>query len=168
MFTTHRDAELHLEPNPDHAGTQLWSYVEQEILWPWLYLQVARSVNETIYRSVIMFHHAHDLKRILDQQSYSGWVEQVQLVSPPHINGGKLRLMEPLEEIRVVAKTDSSESFYYRVTNGMCYSNELNHNIHGPVVVDEILFSAKNHLFYKKNHNEPLIQKPLEHFAINK
>jgi hypothetical protein len=99
MFTTYPRAEITFE-TPDatnsHEGQRVWSFVEQELLLPWFYLQVVRRVGRENYASMLMMYHVHELKQFIDAQSNRVWVEQVQLVTPPHMNGQSIWLMEPL------------------------------------------------------------------------
>lgn len=73
MFTTYRSAEIHLD-TAKGTTAQLWSYVEQEISWPWFYLQIARRHGRQAYRSMLMLNHAHDLKRsLMISRIWPGW-----------------------------------------------------------------------------------------------
>jgi len=122
MFTTYRSAEIHLD-TAKGTTAQLWSYVEQEISWPWFYLQIARRHGRQAYRSMLMLNHAHDLKKIIDDQSNLAWVEEVQLVTPAHVNGHSTWLMEPLKEICIVRDGPAGDPGYlYKVADGVSYS----------------------------------------------
>lgn len=140
MFITYRSAELHL---PGHAGTQQhWRHVEQEIAWPWFYLQIVRRIRRTAYQSTLMLNTAQDLRDIVDSQSNLAWVEQVQLVTPPHLNGQSRWLMEPLEEICVVKdRRDGVPGHLYKVANGVSYSMHCS-NDRESLIETEVVFSA--------------------------
>ncbi|AYW41105.1 hypothetical protein ACIGKL_16340 [Pseudomonas sp. NPDC077186] len=145
MFTTYRSAEIHLD-TAKGATTQLWSYVEQEISWPWFYLQIARRHGRQAYRSMLMLHHAHDLKKIIDDQSNLAWAEEVQLVTPAHVNGHSTWLMEPLKEICIVRDGPTGDPGYlYKVANGVSYSMHHRRNLEALIVTD-VIFSAEMHL----------------------
>ncbi|BGE66909.1 TPA: hypothetical protein MXV65_002437 [Pseudomonas aeruginosa] len=146
MFTTYRRAEIQLDPAEESTTTQLWSYVEQEIIWPWFYLQIVRRHGRQTYRSMLMLHHAHDLKKIIDDQSNLAWVEQVQLVTPAHVNGQPRWLMEPLEEVCIVRDGPAGDPGYlYKVANGVSYSMHHRRNLEALIVTD-VIFSAELHL----------------------
>lgn len=146
MFTTYRGAEIHLDPVAEPTGTQLWSHVEQELAWPWFYLQIVRRHGRKAYRSMLMVHHAHDLRKIVDDQSNLAWVEQVQLVTPPHLNGQPRWLMEPLEEVCVVRDgPDGNPGYLYKVANGVSYSMHCSDN-RDSLVETNVVFSAEVHL----------------------
>ncbi|HFT7996320.1 MULTISPECIES: hypothetical protein [Pseudomonadaceae] len=125
---------------------QLWSYVEQEISWPWFYLQIARRHGRQAYRSMLMLNHAHDLKKIIDDQSNLAWVEEVQLVTPAHVNGHSTWLMEPLKEICIVRDGPAGDPGYlYKVADGVSYSMHHRKNLEALIVTD-VIFSAEMHL----------------------
>lgn len=126
MFTTYPKAEITFDP-PDvtesNEGPRVWSHVEQELLLPWFYLQVVRRSGRENYASMLMMYHAHELKQFIDAQSNRVWVEQVQLVTPPHMNGQSIWLMEPLTMAGIVMDPrDGSHFFVYQVASGATYS----------------------------------------------
>jgi hypothetical protein len=146
MFTTYRVAEMNLEPGEKPTATQLWQYVEQELAWPWLYLQIVRRNSRRANQSMLMLNHAHELRDIIDTQSNAFWVEQVQLVSPPYLNGQSRWLMEPLEEICVVRDgPDGVPGYLYKVANGVSYSMHCSSNRES-LVETNVVFSAALHL----------------------
>lgn len=135
MFTTYPRAEIAFDL-PDEpaspAGQRLWSYVEQELLMPWFYIQVVQRSGCESFASMFMMYHAHELKQFIDAQSDRVWVEQVQLVTPPHVNGQSAWLMEPLVKVAIVADpVDGSHCLIYQVASGSSYSlrDDLNKNL---------------------------------------
>lgn len=146
MFTTYRSAEIHLDLTEDPSSTQLWTYVEQEIALPWFYLQIVRRHGREAYQSTLMLHHAHDLRKLVEDQSNLAWVEQAQLVTPPHLNGQSRWLMEPLEEVCVVQDgPEGVPGYMYKVTAGASYSmHPSNHK--ESLIVTNVIFSAGQHL----------------------
>lgn len=103
MFTTYRSTEVQFSHlgDPRYADTQIWRYVEQELMYPWFYLQVVRVGSSETGTSMLMVQHAKDLGEIVKCETPSWWLEQVQLVSPPHMNGKGQWLMEPLHKITI-------------------------------------------------------------------
>ncbi|UUJ40908.1 hypothetical protein L1A22_00885 [Pseudomonas extremaustralis] len=135
MFTTYPRAEIAFDL-PDEpaspAGQRLWSYVEQELLMPWFYIQVVHRSGRENFASMFMMYHAHELKQFIDAQSNRVWVEQVQLVTPPHVNGQPIWLMEPLVKVAIVADPmDGSHCLVYQVASGATYSlrDDLDKNL---------------------------------------
>lgn len=146
MFTTYRNAEIHLGSADEGSTSQLWTYVEQEIIWPWFYLQIVRRHGNQTFRSMLMLHHAHDLRKIIADQSNLAWIEQAQLVTPAHINGHPRWLMEPLKEVCVVRDGPNGEPGYlYKVANDVSYSMHYRGNLEALIVTD-VIFSAERHL----------------------
>ncbi|AMN82720.1 hypothetical protein [Pseudomonas azotoformans] len=148
MFTTYPGAEITFDA-PDtkksHTVQKVWSFVEQELLLPWIYLQVSRRSGRENYASMLMIYHAHELKQFIDAQSNRVRVEQVHLVTPPHVNGQSTWLMEPLTMVRIAADPrDGSRFIVYQVENGMNYSLRSDADLH--LKPYEILFSDERDL----------------------
>lgn len=126
MFTTYPRAEIAFDL-PDEpaspAGQRVWSFVEQELMLPWFYIQVAHRSGRENFASMLMMYHAHELKQLVDAQSNRVWVEQVQLVTPPHVNRQSTWLMEPLTMAGIAADPqDGSYFLVYQVASGTVYS----------------------------------------------
>lgn len=148
MFTTYPKAEIAFGPDEEpgaHAGQRVWSFVEQELLLPWFYLQVVRRSGREDYASMIMIYHAHELKQFIDAQSDRSWVEQVQLVTPPHVNRTSTWMMEPLAIVGIVADPrDGSHFPTFKVANGTTYS--LRGDVDTDLAPYRIMFSAERDL----------------------
>jgi hypothetical protein len=148
MFTTYPRAEITFDPPhslDSHEGQRVWSFVEQELLLPWLYLQVVRRSGQENYASMLMMYHAHELRQFIDAQSNRVWVEQVQLVTPPHMNGQSIWLMEPLTMAGVVMDPrDGSHFIVYQVAGGVTYS--LRDDADAGLTPFRILFSDERDL----------------------
>lgn len=148
MFTTYPRAEITFDP-PDASAAEpdqrVWSFVEQELLLPWLYLQVARRSGRESYASMLMMYHVHELKQFIDAQSNRVWVEQVQLVTPPHMNGRSTWIMEPLSMAGIVFDPRSGDHFVaYKIENGSVYS--LRDDVEPNLPFSKILFHAQRDL----------------------
>ncbi|MFK3789189.1 MULTISPECIES: hypothetical protein [unclassified Pseudomonas] len=157
MFTTYPRAEITFD-TPDykktHAEQRVWSFVEQELLLPWIYLQVTRRSGQEDYVSMLMIYHAHELKEFIDAQSIRMRVEQVHLVTPPQVNGHPTWLMEPLMMAGIVTDPrDGSHFIVYQVEGGMRYSLRDDADVH--LEPFEILFSDERDL---KNY-DPLTRR---------
>lgn len=148
MFTTYPSAEITFE-EPDltdpQAAQKVWSFVEQELLLPWFYIQVVRRSGGEDYASMVMLYHAHELKQWIDNQSNRMRVEQVQMVTPPHINGQSTWLMEPLTMAGIAEDpSDFSHFLIYQVESGSIYS--LRDNFEVDINPFVILFSSERDL----------------------
>jgi len=148
MFTTYPRAEITFE-TPDYKKTdaeqRVWSFVEQELLLPWIYLQVSRRSGREDYVSMLMIYHAHELKEFIDAQSIRMRVEQVYLVTPPQVNGQIRWLMEPLMMAGIVADPqDGSHFIVYQVESGMKYSLRDGADVH--LKPFEVLYSDERDL----------------------
>ncbi|WP_435609729.1 hypothetical protein [Pseudomonas knackmussii] len=145
MFTTYPQAELWLGTLAGLRGQRTWSFVEQDGLAPWFYVQIGRrkqSANETY---MLMLGSTAELGQLVEEQSDSMWLERAYLVSPPSINNTESWLMESLLEIEAVTEADSRRSHVvFKMTNGNLYS--LEDYPLARVAKDPIIFSAKCHV----------------------
>ncbi|MGF0238076.1 hypothetical protein ACQR3P_04185 [Rhodococcus sp. IEGM1300] len=148
MFTTYRHTEIGLELPEELCSAphqQLWSCVEQELILPWFYLQVVRRYGRELNATMLMLYHAHELKQYVDYQSTRTWIEQVQLVTPPYMNGQARWLMEPLQQVSLVeAPTDGAHFLVFKVTSGSTYSLRGDLDLTLPAM--HVLFCAETDL----------------------
>ncbi|UNM22852.1 hypothetical protein K0P33_16055 [Pseudomonas sp. ArH3a] len=94
---------------------------------------------------MLMLYHAHELKQYVDYQSTRTWIEQVQLVTPPHMNGQTRWLMEPLQQVSLVeAPTDGAHFLVFTVTSGSTYS--LRDDLDLKLPAFRVLFCAETDL----------------------
>ncbi|WP_426117056.1 hypothetical protein [Pseudomonas sp. DSP3-2-2] len=148
MFTTHREAEIGLELPGEASpatGQQVWRYIEQELMLPWIYLQIVRRNGREENASMLMLYHAHELRQLIDNQSARVWVEQAQFVTPPYMNGQSQWVMEPLKRVSLVEDpVDKARFPVFEVASGAIYS------LRGETRLDltpvEVLFSAEDDL----------------------
>lgn len=126
MFTTYLRAEITFDSVDERvlpAEQRVWSYVEQELLLPWFYLQVAYRSGRESQTSMFMMNHIHEVKQFLDAQSNRVWVEQLLFVTPPYMNGKLSWQMEPLEMAGIAEDPkDGSHFVVCRVASGSTYS----------------------------------------------
>lgn len=148
MFTTHRETEIVLElpgEAPPATGEQVWRYVEQELMLPWIYLQIVRQIGREENASMLMLYHAQELRQLIDNQSARLWVKQVQFVTPPYMNGQSQWVMEPLKRVSLVEDpVDKARFPVFEVASGAIYS--LKGDMRLDLTPVEILFSAEDDL----------------------
>ncbi|MNO76975.1 hypothetical protein D3C76_680670 [compost metagenome] len=145
MFITYRHAEMSLDPRLEFTPAQLWATVEQDIQWPWFYVQIARRDGREVVASALLLQHAHDLETIIQSQSKHAWVEQVQIVTPAHLNGHARWLMEPLKEVCLMQDDAGEKGLLFRVENDVRYSLHPQRNLDQLLLV-KVLFSADSDL----------------------
>lgn len=146
MFKTNRNAELlpGLSNGPD--GVQFWSFVEQEVAWPWFYLQMVEDDGKEAFRSMLMVPTLPLLEQIVEAKSDHAWIEQAQLVTPAHINKTGRWMMEPLLEVSVIRNEQGQEHGYeYVVEGNRTYSISADRLPDGQLNTHTI-FSAALHL----------------------
>ncbi|GGM29798.1 hypothetical protein ACFQDN_20835 [Pseudomonas asuensis] len=145
MFKTNRNAELLPGLSNDPAGVQFWSFVEQEIAWPWFYLQLVEVDGQEIFRSMLMVPTIPLLEQIVAVKTDNAWIEQALLVSPSSLNKTGRWMMEPLVEVCSIRNEQDRELGYvYRVEGPKTYST-LDFLVNEPLKTCTI-FSAELHL----------------------
>lgn len=123
MFIAYRTTDQFHASEPHTVTTSHWGVIEQDMLSPWFYLQVVRKHGRNAFRSMVMLPHAHDLKNFIDQQSNFFWVEQVQVVTPPSVNGRATWLMQPLAELSLIYNQSAAElDCFCTVVNGEVFT----------------------------------------------
>ena len=146
MFTTYQQAAISCGTPPRNRGTWHWSYVEQEIMWPWFYLQVVREHPGESFRSMLMISTVSELKELLDSQNEHMWLEQAQLVTPDHFNGRGRWIMEPLLEVSLERdERDGSLGHIFKVEGDLSYSTHPNSG-RADLMSSQLIFSAAKHL----------------------
>ncbi len=125
MFTTYRRSEIQLPDlgNPQCGGTQIWPYVEQELIYPWFYLNVVRVGATESDTCMLMIQHARDVVSLVRRETSRMRVEEVQIVTPAHVNGTDRWLMEPVKKISVLESPSlGGPCEAFEVDGGNCYS----------------------------------------------
>lgn len=147
MFITYRHAETRLDLPFEYSPAQLWTAVEQDVQSPWFYVQIARMDGCEVIVSTLLLQHVHDLESIIKSQSKRAWIEQVQIVTPAHLNGQARWLMEPLREAHLVQDKDGNRGLLYKVENNVRYSLHPRRNVEELDLI-KILFSAESDLHW--------------------
>lgn len=146
MFTTYHSASI--PPALISGGDRAlhWSYVEQEWNWPWFYVQIGFTEAGESYRRLLLITAVTDLAQLVADQGERYWMEQVQLVTPDHVNKRGLWLMEPLIEVSV-ARDDRCGSLghVFTVEGNRCYSLHPSFGKRD-LQTTEVVFSAAEHL----------------------
>lgn len=146
MFKTDRNAELLPELSKGSSGVQFWSFVEQEVNWPWFYLQIVEDEGREAFRSMLMVPTPSLLEQILAAQTRHVWLEQAQLVTPHHVNKRGRWMMEPLQEVYSVQGPQGNDLGYrYMVEGGQMYSTSESEPADSRHTTN-LVFSAALHL----------------------
>ncbi len=146
MFKTNRNAELLPGLSNCSDGVQFWSFVEQEVAWPWFYLQMVEDDGKEAFRSMLMVPSPPLLEQIMGAKCDHAWIEQAQLVTPAHINKTGRWIMESLLEVSAIRNEQGQELGYeYVVEGGRRYSISAGQPPEGQLKTHTI-FSAALHL----------------------
>lgn len=121
MFETHDQARL--EPNPLFAseeGAHGWAYISQTSNHEWFYVTYERVVDNETSQQQFMVPIAPYLFGLTARESPEEYIKEIQLVSPPWLNGSDSWLMEKLKSIRMV-----EQKFCYEICSGRIYPQGL-------------------------------------------
>lgn len=118
MFRTHRSM---LISDPAHSyENAIWSCVEHCIELPWFYISVRRKPdNQPV---VMQIMDPQVFVELLNQDTKDLYVDSVQLVSPPKINGTNTWMMEELVSFSHLYHPNLGGSELYEVASGKYYS----------------------------------------------
>lgn len=146
MFTTYHSASIPPDGISGSDRALHWSYVEQEWNWPWFYVQVGcKEAGECVSR-LFMIASASDLAELINDQGKRYWVEQVNFVTPGHVNKQGRWLMEPLVEMSVARdESDGVLGHVFKVEGDRCYSLHPGFGKR-ELETTEVIFSASQHL----------------------
>ncbi|HCF2053689.1 hypothetical protein ACM79P_17580 [Pseudomonas aeruginosa] len=123
MFLTNPSLELLGGALRGAFGDQQWVAVEQDILWPWFYLQIVRDDGDDALRSMLLLSSMQEFEDFLKTLNDRLWIEQAHVVTPHFMNGTGRWLMEPLVEINVVVDRGGEEIGHcFEVEGGRCYT----------------------------------------------
>lgn len=129
MFRTTRGAEI---PRPVllSEDVHLWSYVEHGLHLPWFYVRLAHQEDGLQMSRMLMLSNVETLQSILTQSTSSGWVDDVQLVTPSYVNKSNRWLMEPLLELMEIRSgSGQAKSYIYRVLGDRLYRHGQSDNV---------------------------------------
>lgn len=146
MFTTYRSSSI-----PPYIATGSrralhWSYVEQDWNMHWFYVQIGCSGDDEPCQRSFLITTLSDLEQLVAAQGKRYWLEQVQLVTPGHLNHLGRWMMEPLIEVSVVRDDrDGSIGHVFRVEGDRCYSLHPSFGKQD-LEITAVLFSASQHL----------------------
>lgn len=148
MFTTYRSAEVEFScmGDPRYSGTQIWRYVEQELMCPWFYVQVLRPGSTDTDLSMLMLPCAKDIAAMVDCETPNWCIQQVQIVTPARMNGTDRWQMEPLRRITLLESPAlASVCECFEVTSGRLYTSGGPRVLEGATLL-QVLFDAAVHL----------------------
>lgn len=146
MFVTYKQTEISLGIYMGDENTQHWQYVEQTLHCPWFYVKLARQYGEEIMMSMLLIPSTPAFEQLLGEQGNDIWLNDVQLVTPGHMNGSDCWEMGRLLEIsEVVDGRDDSCMYVYRLEGERFYS-EARQLSQSSLRPSRVIFSAAKHL----------------------
>lgn len=123
MFTTYSHAELWPGTPTGDQSARSWTFIEQEAIWPWFYIQVARDDGSELSCTMLMIATVPHFEQLLNQRSKRLWLENVQLVTPGYMNGKGEWTMGRLLELYVAVDNRSGEPGHvFQTASGQSYT----------------------------------------------
>src|SRR3546814_14965855 len=80
-------------------GTRSWRFIEWSVDIPWFWVTLVLSYEEASWTDTFMFYLPQDIADLTEQHANNIKEIDVQLVSPPSMNGTTKWSMEPIAEI---------------------------------------------------------------------
>ncbi|WP_339540133.1 hypothetical protein [Pseudomonas sp. RA_5y_Pfl1_P24] len=119
MFRTHTSTLLG-SPAVE-SDCFLWGCIEHSLILPWFYVTLVG--DETQTTTMLQVMDPKIFIELLEQHQKSLQIKEVQLVTPPHINGGSLWQMEKLLEFSYCHDLKLGSFELYEVEGGCFYTN---------------------------------------------
>ncbi|TCT07079.1 hypothetical protein [Paralcaligenes ureilyticus] len=124
MFYTYDNAETPMGAWFE-KGSRSWRFIEWSLNIPWFWVTIVLSDGEASWTDTLMFYLPQDIADLIEQRANNLKAIDVQLVSPPRMNGTTKWSMEPLAEIvSGIALETSRPVHVYKCVNGKSYMDE--------------------------------------------
>lgn len=147
MFTTYKHAEERcLGEILGDPRVQHWQFVEQEMHWPWFYVELVRDHGNDQDSRMLLIPAVPIFQRIIEELDDRSWFARAYAVSPGYLTGSKHWLMEPLLEVSVAHDEKYNHPGYvYTVEGGRSYTAHPAGK-HANLRTTQVIFSAGKHL----------------------
>ncbi|WP_408598544.1 hypothetical protein [Pseudomonas sp. PLMAX] len=122
MFISHESCLLRL-PGFSGAGLAAWRMVERNSIDPWYHVLVRDHEGARAYTRKKMPTDLSLLAGLLAKQSPTFVIEEVQVVTPPSMNGGISERMEVLINLVVGYDQNGEYVMLHKVESGTVYSS---------------------------------------------
>lgn len=122
MFISHESCLLDLPGFPG-PGLAAWRMVERNSMDPWYHVLVRDHEGAQAYSRKKFPTDVSLLAGLLAQQSPTFVIEEVQVVTPPSMNGGKSERMEILINLVVGYDPNGEYVILHKVDSGTVYSS---------------------------------------------
>lgn len=131
MFRTMREAELMPTLISNANGFQFWSFVELETMWPWFHVETIDCSNNAVHKGVVLAPSVPLLVDLIDGESNTSWINEVQIITPGDINrtgSWKMDVLISLHEL--IDSTGQVAGYEYQVATGEEYLTVINYEQH--------------------------------------
>ncbi|WP_125929922.1 hypothetical protein [Pseudomonas putida] len=120
MFETNDQARLQQLFFAAEEGTHQWAYVSQTWNHEWFYVTYETTDGEVICHQQLMIPLAPYVLGLATKDTPEAFIRNIQLVSPPWLNGSDTWLMQELNAIRCCGM-----KYVYELSNGDIYPQEF-------------------------------------------
>lgn len=121
MFETNDQARL--QPSiyfVPEEGTHQWAYISQTANNEWFYVTYETTDDEVVCRQQMMIPIAPYVLALATRDTPEAFIQSIQLVSPPWLNGSESWLMEEIKEIKLIGT-----KYVYELSAGRIYPSEF-------------------------------------------
>ncbi|TAL86009.1 MAG: hypothetical protein EPN62_13245 [Candidimonas sp.] len=142
MFYTYDEAEIPMggwfEP-----GSRGWRYIEWIMNIPWFWVTIDLSNGKEISTDALMFYLPGDIANLIKQHANNLKAIDVQMVTPPSVNGTTKWAMEPLAEIvSGIVRETSCPVHVFKCVSGKSYIDRAEVDAVPELKDRRIIFSA--------------------------
>lgn len=121
-----------------------WGCIEHSLALPWFYVTLIG--DETQTTTMLQVMDPKIFIELLEQHQKSLQIKEVQLVTPPHINGGSLWQMEKLLEFSYGHDLKLGSFEFYEVEGGYFYTTLERDQLRDAVVLDKTIIYRRSML----------------------
>lgn len=120
MFKTHESMSIPLGSLFSHEHSY-WMMVERDAKSPWFYVTLRLRVDGHVVSRIFMPNTVQLLLQLLEGDTDSLYVQELQIVTPGNLNQRDRWLMEPLVKVELALSSDDDEVFIYTTEEGRVY-----------------------------------------------
>ncbi|MCG8910328.1 hypothetical protein [Pseudomonas sp. DP-17] len=120
MFKTHESMSVPIMTTFSHEHSY-WAMVERDSKTPWFYVTLRFRRDGHFVSRIYMPDTVHLLLQLVDGDTESLFVDELQIVTPAKVNKRGKWLMEPLAKVELALGVDDDEIFIYTTEDGQVY-----------------------------------------------
>lgn len=120
MFKTHESMSVPILSTFSHEHS-FWAMVERDTKTPWFHVTLRFRSDGHLVSRIYMPDTVQLLMQLLEGDTDSLYVEELQIVTPTKVNQKGRWRMDPLAQIELALGSDDDEIFIYTTEDGQVY-----------------------------------------------